>query len=282
MAGPLPVAYLNGEFLPLTEARVSPLDRAFLFADAVYEVVPFFRGRPLQMEAHLARLRRSLDAVAIPAAHSDEEMRALIEDLARVNGEENVVVYLQISRGTDFERAHVAVRDLEPTVFAMASSIPAWEPSPGITAITRPDIRWARCDIKSTALLANVMQLAEARREDADEALLLHDGELTEGTTTSVLIVEAGRLIRRPNSEAVLPGTTTDLVAELAVQAGIEVAAEVISEARLRAAEEIWITSAGRGVQPVVRLDGQAVGDGRPGPFYNRVAASFGAHIHAT
>jgi D-alanine transaminase len=281
MAGPLPVAYLNGEFLPLAEARVSPLDRAFLFADAVYEVVPFFNDRPLQMEAHLSRLRGSLDAVGISVDLTDASLRTLIGELARRNGGGNLVVYLQISRGTDFERAHVAARELEPTVFAMASSIPAWKPSPGIRAVTRTDTRWARCDIKSTALLANVLQLAAARRQDAEEALLLRDGELTEGTTTSVLVVEDGRVFRRPNSEAILPGTTTDLIAELAGRAGIEVVAETISESRLRAADEIWITSAGRGVQPVIQLDGEAVGDGRPGPFYNRVATSFEAHIHA-
>ena len=212
MAGALPVACLNGEFMPLTEARVSPLDRAFLFGDAVYEVVPYFNDRPLQMEAHLARLRASLDAVGIRIDLSDDEIRALIGEMARRNGGGNLVVYLQISRGTDFERAHVAARELEPTLFAMASTIPAWKPSAGIEAITRPDTRWARCDIKSTALLANVMQLAEARRREAEEALLLRDGELTEGTTTSVLVVEGGRLIRRPNSAAILPGTTTDLV----------------------------------------------------------------------
>jgi D-alanine transaminase len=282
MAGALPVACLNGEFLPLSEARVSPLDRAFLFGDAVYEVVPFFNGRPLQTEAHLARLRASLDAVGIQVGLTNDDFRTLIGELAQRNGGGNLVVYLQISRGTDLERAHVAARELQPTVFAMASAIPAWKPSPGITAITCPDTRWARCDIKSTALLANVMQLAEARRQDADEALMLRDGELTEGTTTSVLIVEAGRLIRRPNSTAILPGTTIDLIADLAAQAGIEVTGEAISESRLRAADEIWITSAGRGVQPVVRLDGQAVGDGQPGAFYNRVAARFEAHINAS
>lgn len=281
MAGALPVACLNGEFLPLVEARVSPLDRAFLFGDAVYEVVPYFNDRPLQMEAHLARLRASLDAVGIGIDLSDDDLRTLVAEMARRNGGGNLVVYLQISRGTDLERAHVAARELEPTLFAMASTIPAWKPSPGIDAITRPDTRWARCDIKSTALLANVMQLAEARRRDADEALLLRDGELTEGTTTSVLVVENGRLVRRPNGAAILPGTTTDLVVELAGQAGIEVVEEPISESRLRAADEIWITSAGRGVQPVIRLDEQPVGDGRPGPLYNRVAASFQAHIDA-
>jgi len=277
----LPVACLNGEFLPLAEARVSPLDRAFLFADAVYEVVPFFNGRPLQMEAHLARLRASLDAVEIRIELSDDALRALIHEMAQRNGGGDLVVYLQVSRGTDLERAHVAARELEPTLFAMASGIPAWKPSPGVHAVTRPDTRWARCDIKSTALLANVMQLKAARREGADEAILLRDGELTEGTTTSVLIVERGRLVRRPNGAAVLPGTTTDLVVNLAAGAGIEHIDEPISEARLRAAAEIWITSAGRGVQPVIRLDGEPVGDGRPGPFYNRVAERFRAYIDA-
>jgi len=233
------------------------------------------------MEAHLARLRASLDAVGIRVALADGDLRELIGEVARRNAGGNLVVYLQVSRGADFERAHVAARDLEPTLFAMASAIPAWKLSTGIKAITRADTRWARCDIKSTALLANVMQLAEARRRDAEEALLLRDGELTEGTTTSVLVVEAGRLLRRPNNEAILPGTTADLIADLARRAGIEVISETVSEARLRAADEIWVTSAGRGVQPVVTLDDEPVGDGRPGALYNRVAASFEAHINA-
>jgi D-alanine transaminase len=281
MAQALPIAYLNGEFLPVHEARISPLDRGFLFGDAIYEVVPFFDRRPLLLDQHLARLSRSLAAVGIPDPLSNADWQQLIETLAKRNDADNLVVYLQVSRGADSGRTHAPPAGLAATVFGIASEIPAFPGSRGVRAITLPDNRWQRCDIKATALLANILLLGEAQQQQAEEALLLRDGELTEGTTTSVLIVVDGQLLRRPNGREILPGTTTDLVVQLATDIGLSYREQAISEALLRNAEEIWITSAGRGVQPVVQLDGATIGDGEAGPLYNRVAARFKAYLDA-
>lgn len=281
MAQALPIAYLNGEFLPVHEARISPLDRGFLFGDAIYEVVPFFDRRPLLLDQHLARLARSLAAVGIPDPLSGADWRQLIDTLVERNDASNLVVYLQVSRGADSGRGHAPPAGLAATVFGIASEIPAFPGSHGVRAITLADNRWQRCDIKSTALLANILLLDEAQQQQAEEALLLRDGELTEGTTTSVLIVVDGQLLRRPNGREILPGTTTDLVVQLATEIGLSCREQAISEALLRSAEEIWITSAGRGVQPVVQLDGAAIGDGEAGPLYNQVAARFKAYLDA-
>jgi D-alanine transaminase len=279
VADALPIAYLDGEYLPLREARISPLDRGFLFGDAVYEVVPFFAGKPALLDEHIARLSRSLAALGIAEPADASQWRALILALAERNGGGNLVVYLQVSRGADTGRAHLPPAGLRPTVFGMASPIPAYQVSSGIRAITLPDQRWARCDIKATSLLANVMASGEAHAKDAEEALLLRDGEVTEGGSSSVLIVENGGLLRRANSQAILPGTTTDLVVRLAAAEGVRCQDARITQDRLRKADEIWITSAGRGVVPVIQLDGQPVGDGRPGPVYNRVASRFKTYI---
>ncbi len=281
MAEALPVAYLNGEFLPVHEARISPLDRGFLFGDAIYEVVPFFNRRPLLLDQHLARFTRSLAAVGIADPLSSAEWRQLTKTLAERNDADNLVVYLQVSRGADVGRTHAPPAGLAATVFGIASEIPAFPSSRGVRAITLPDTRWQRCDIKATALLANILLLGEAQEQRAEEALLLRDGALTEGTTTSVLMVVDGKLLRRPNGSQILPGTTTDLVVQLAADIGLNCHEQVISEALLRSAEEIWITSAGRGVQPIVQLDGAAIGDGAAGPLYNQVAERFKAYIDA-
>jgi D-alanine transaminase len=279
MAAPLPIAWFNGQFMPLTEVRISPLDRAFLFGDAVYEVIPVYGGQPFLLDAHLDRLERSLGETGIRNPCSRGQWESLTTGLAARNGGGNLGIYLQVSRGADVGRDHVYPgADVPPTVFAMAS--PLREPNPeqqGIAAITRPDQRWGRCDIKSTALLANVMARQSAREEGAGEALLLRDGALTEGSASSVIIVEGGALVRRPAGPAVLPGTTTDAVFRLARQLGVTCRDEPIAEQRLRQADEIWIAAAMRGLVPVVRLDGRPVGSGAPGPVWQRIGAAFAA-----
>lgn len=277
MAAPLPTAWFNGTFTPLAEVRVSPLDRAFLFGDAVYEVIPVFSGQPFLLDAHLDRLERSLKELRIRNPHKRVEWVAVIAGLVQRNGGGNLAVYLQVSRGADVGRDHAFPGDhVAPTVFGMVSVIS--EPHPdlaGIKAITRPDQRWGRCDIKSTALLANVLARQEAREAGAGEVLLIRDGELSEGSASSVIIVENGVLLRRPAGPDVLPGTTTDAVFAVARQCGRSCRDEAITEVRLRRADEIWIGAATRGVVPVVVLDDQPVGDGTPGPVWRQVAAAF-------
>lgn len=279
MAPPLPTAWFNGAFTPLAEIRISPLDRGFLFADAVYEVIPVFDGRPFLLKAHLERLDRSLAELRIRNPETPESWSRIVAGLVERNGGGNLSVYLQVSRGADTGRDHAFPGDqVSPTVFGMASAIPTPHPDQaGIRAITQADLRWGRCDIKSTALLANLLARQAAREAGAGEALLLRDGELTEGSGSSVLIVEKGRLVRRPSGNQILPGTTTDAVVTAALAIGIPCTDETISEARLRAADEIWIAAATRGVVPVVELDGRPVGGGHPGPLWRKVALAFEA-----
>ncbi len=279
MAAPLHTAWFNGSFMPLSEVRISPLDRAFLFGDAVYEVIPVYASQPFLLDPHLDRLERSLRELCIRNPHRRADWMEIITGLIEHNGGGNLAVYLQISRGADTRRDHAFPPDsVPPTVFGMVSTIT--EPHPdqlGLRAITVADQRWSRCDIKSTALLANLLARQAAREADASEAILLRDGQLSEGSASSVIIVERGALIRRPAGPEVLPGTTTDAIFIAAARSGLECRDEMISEQRLREADEIWIAAATRGITPVLELDGRMIGDGRPGPVWRQVAAAFEA-----
>jgi D-alanine transaminase len=279
MAAPLHTAWFNGGFMPLSEVRISPLDRAFLFGDAVYEVIPVYAGQPFLLDPHLDRLERSLHELSIRNPHRRKEWMDIISGLIEQNGGGNLAIYLQVSRGADIKRDHAFPPEtVQPTVFGMVSTMA--EPHPdqlGLRAITLADPRWARCDIKSTALLANLLARQAAREAGAGEAILLRDGHLSEGSASSVIIVEGGALVRRPAGPEVLPGTTTDAVFAAAARVGVAGRDEMISEQRLRQADEIWITAATRGITPVLELDGRKIGDGRPGPVWRQVAAAFEA-----
>jgi D-alanine transaminase len=275
VTGPCDIAWLDGRYLPLAEARISPLDRGFLFGDAVYEVLPVYGGRVFLLEPHLARLERSLAALRIAPPLDRDGWRRLIGGLIARNGGGDLLVYLQVSRGTEIGRSHVPRGSL-PTVFAFASrtSPPPVTPPAGVAAISAPDTRWARCDIKSTALLANILLKWQADEAGAAEALLLRDGRLTEGSSSSAHVVAGGVLLSPPLSNELLPGTTRELLLELARRAGIESRVEPIGEPRLRAAEEIIVASAGGGIRAVTRLDGRPVGSGAPGPVFLKVFAT--------
>ena len=281
MADALPVAYLNGSFLPIEEATVSPLDRGFLFGDAVYEVIPVYAGRPFLLNAHLQRLNRSLNELRIAEPYSMEHWQTVIDGLIKKNDGGDLTIYIQVTRGADSGRDHMFPEAVTPTVFGMASLLTAPDFSIGISAITRPDNRWNRCDIKATALLANVLSHQQAREAGASDAILIWDDEVTEGASSSVIIIENGELVRRPDGHEVLPGTTTDHVVALARTVGLGYRQERISTARLRSAEEIWLTSATKGIAPVVQLDDQPVGTGTPGPVWQKVIKLYEASKRA-
>jgi len=271
VAKPLAVASLDGQFLPLAEAHISPLDRGFLFADAVYEVIPVHGGTPLLLDAHVARLGRSLGAIDIGNPLNDEEWRNLIAELIERNGGGTMAIYIQVSRGADSGRDHRYSSDLSPTVFAMATEHGKNEYAAGVTAITLPDQRWDRCDIKSTALLPNILARQKAAEAGALDAILVDDGFVTEGAVSSVIVVENNTLVRTPHGTEVLPGTTTDQVVAIACDAGYTCREERLTLERLLAASEIWLTGATKGIAPVVRIDGRQIGDGRPGPVWSAV-----------
>jgi D-alanine transaminase len=274
MGEPLPICYLNGAFLPLKQARVSPLDRAFLYADAVYEVMPVYGGRAFRFDAHLARLAHSLAGIAMADPHSREEWRTIFNTLIEKNGGGEQYLYWQVTRGAEYGRNHAPLPDIPRTVFAFCAPLPlnsAALLAQGVACITASDTRWARADIKSTALLANVLLRQLAADSDATETILLRDGELTEASASSVHVVQGNTVLVPPNSPRILPGTTRSAVEELAARAGIPCRAAPVSEAQLRAADEIWLAAATRELQPVTRLDGHAVGSGRPGPLFKRM-----------
>jgi D-alanine transaminase len=274
MAEPLPLCYLNGAYLALTEARVSPLDRGFLYADGVYEVMPVYGGRPFRFSAHAARLARSLAAVAMEDPHTPEEWRAILGTLVERNGGGDQYVYWQVTRGAEHGRTHAPLPLIRRTVFAFCAPLPPAAPetlTAGVACVTAADTRWARCDIKSVALLANVLLRQQSVEAGAAETILLRDGELTEASASAVHVVIGGEVLMPPQSRRILPGTTRGVVEELAARAALAWRPAPVSEAQLRAADEIWLSAATREVQAVTRLDGRPVGTGKPGPLWRRV-----------
>jgi D-alanine transaminase len=274
MAGPLPNCHLDGRMLPLSEARISPLDRAFLFGDGIYEVIPVHGGRLFRPAAHLARLERSAAALRLRNPHDRDAWELLLGELVAANGGGEQYIYLQLSRGAEWGRNHAPLPDIPPTVFAYGSPWPqpaATTLEQGLACITTEDNRWGRCDIKSTALLANVLLRQQAVDAGAAETILLSGGLLREASASSVLVVIDGTVIAPPDSAHILPGTSRLVVEELCDALGIPRRAADITGAQLRGAHEIWLSAATREVQPVTRLDGRAVGDGRPGPLWRRV-----------
>lgn len=274
MARPLPLCHLDGRRLPLSEARVSPLDRSFLFGDGVYEVIPVYDGRPFRFETHRARLSRSLTALRIRDPHGDDAWRDLVQGLVTDNGGGDQYVYLQVSRGVDQGRNHAPFPDVPPTVFVFCSEWPALAPTAlthGVACITAEDIRWARCDIKSVAMLANVLLRQQAFDARCSETLLLREGRLTEASASTVHVIKDGVVLTPPQSHRILPGTTRGVVEELLDSLGIPRRTADIAESQLRDADEIWLAAATREVQAVTRLDELPVGTGVPGPLWRRV-----------
>jgi len=276
MAEPLPLCYLNGAYLPLAEARISPLDRGFLYADGVYEVMPVYAGRPFRFTSHLERLGRSLAGISMEDPHAPAEWHAILGTLIARNGGGDQYVYWQVTRGAEYGRTHAPLPHIPRTVFAFCAPLPvppAGSLENGVACVTAADIRWAHCDIKSTALLANVLLRQLSVEAGSAETILLRDGELTEASASAVHVVLGGQVRVPPNSRHILPGTTRSALEEMAARAAIPWHVEPVSAAQLRAAEEVWISAATREVQPVTSIDGRAVGNGRPGPLWRRIYA---------
>ena len=278
MADPFPTCYLNGEYLPIEAARISPLDRGFLFGDGAYEVMPVYGGRPFRLAAHCARLARSLAALRMNDPLTPEQWRGVFAGLIEAAERTDLYLYWQVTRGAESGRTHAPLPQIARTVFAFAApwpSPPADLAERGVTCITAADTRWSRCDIKSTALLANVLLRQLAVDGAATETLLLREGRLTDASASAVHVVIRGEVLTPPNSHEILPSTTRTVIEELASRVGVPWRAAPVSEAQLRGAEEIWISAATREVQPVTRLDGQPVGTGRPGALWQRVHGAF-------
>ena len=269
------IVYLNGAFLPREEATVSVMDRGFLFGDGIYEVIPVFHGKPFRLQQHLDRLSTNLDAVRIPNPHSDPQWAALIEQTIEQNGGGQLSVYLQVTRGAPPLRDHGFAQDLIPTVFINATSLPEPDPNKltkGVKAISMEDIRWKHCNIKAIALLPNVLMRQQALDEDAAEAILVRDGQVTEGAASNVFMVTQGNILTPPKSALLLPGITRDLVLELAQEHGFTATEQPFGLDELARADEIWLTSSLKDILPVVKLNNHVVGDGQPGNIWKKMS----------
>ncbi|MBJ7444440.1 MAG: D-amino-acid transaminase [Sphingobium sp.] len=279
------IAYLNGAFLPLDQARISPLDRGFLFADGIYEVAAVIDGGLVDSASHLARLQRSADALGIRLPLSLAEIEAVQKQLVARNALHEGLVYLQLTRGADATRDFLPSPDTAPTLFLFVQdksflNLPAV--TTGIAVATMPDLRWKRRDIKSTGLLAQAMAKQAARDAGAQEAWLVEDGFVTEGASSTAFIVTAEGIITRPYSQAVLAGCTGDALTALATESGLAVIRRPFTVAEALSAKEAFITSASTLCQSVVTIDGQTIGSGTPGPVAMRLRALYIAFARAT
>ncbi|MBU3736090.1 MAG: D-amino acid aminotransferase [Methylobacterium sp.] len=267
------IVYLNGEFLPIEAARVPVLDRGFIFGDGVYEIIPVYSRHAFRLEEHLRRLQHSLDGVRIANPHPLPHWAALVRQLIDLNAPEDQSVYLHVTRGVA-PRDHAFPKNTAPTVFMMSNPLltpPAHQVEQGVALVSAVDNRWDRCDLKAIALLPNVLLRQQAVDAGAIESVLFRDGILTEGAASNIFAVERGVILAPPKDHHMLPGITYDLVLELAHADGIAVESGKFPEARIRAADELWMTSSTREVLAVITLDGQPISDGRPGPLFRRM-----------
>jgi D-alanine transaminase len=269
--------YLNGKFLPLDEAKVSVLDRGFIYGDGVYELVPVYQRQPYRLRPHLARLQHSLDGIRLANPHRDAEWEAIIHDLIAMQPFDDQGVYLQITRGAA-KRDHAFPPNAIPTVFMMSNPLPVLSREQiegGVAVVTAADERWLRCDLKTVSLLGNVLARQFAVDHGAVETVMFRDGYLSEASASNVLIVNDGKIAAPPKDHLILPGITYDAALELAHEGGLAFTIRPITKQEALSADEMWLSSSTKEVLAVTTLDGRPFGSGKPGPVYRRMYALF-------
>lgn len=273
------ISYWNGRYLPLDQVQVSPLDRGFLFADGLYEVTAAYNGRLFEAEAHVARLQRGLASLRIETGMSDGDWLAILERLTAESGiDGDLTVYLQVTRGAAAARAHGFPAGVAPTIFGMVSPLKrppdSWREQ-GVAALTMPDIRWGRCDLKTIALLGSVLAQQAATDAGVTDAIQIRDGFVTEGAATNVFVVKDGVIATPVADHRILVGITRQVIQRLAATAGLPFVERDVRAIELATADEVWIASTTKEITPVTSIDGRLVGTGKPGPVWSRVAALF-------
>jgi D-alanine transaminase len=271
------MVFLNGRFLPLEDAKVPVLDRGFIFGDGVYELVPVYSRVPFRLEEHLARLERSLAALAIRNPYARAQWREHVDALIDKQPYDDQGLYFQVTRGVA-KRDHAFPKNAEPTVFMMSNPLvnpPQALVESGASAVSAPDNRWLRCDIKSISLVGNVLLRQLSAEQDAAETILFREGRLTEASASNVFVVKGGTILSPAKDHLILPGITYDVVVELAHAHGMPIEFRHISEAEVRGADEIWVTSSSKEVLAIVSLDGRRIGDGRPGVVFRRMYQAY-------
>ncbi len=278
------IVYLNGDYVRLADAKVSVLDRGFIFGDGIYDVVPAYLGKPFRMDEHLERLERSLKFIQLNTSFTRKDWEKLVLDmLARVGRGRDCFVYLHVTRGPA-KRDHPFPEHSTPTIFCMVSPFerPAQAREQGLTAIGVPDLRWLMCHIKSTSLLGNVLARQQAVDAGVDDVVQFRDGFLTEGSAANIWVVKNGVLLAPPRNHLILEGIRYRLLEEIAASAGIPFEARPISAEEVSTADELLISSATKEVLPIVQYDGEPVGNGKPGPIYQALRAGYDERIAQT
>lgn len=269
------IAYLNNEFLPLENAKISVMDRGFLFGDGIYEVVPVYNGKLFRLSEHLKRLYISLKHIQLSIAIEINEWRSILEKLVKQNGAGDQFIYLQITRGVTPTRNHAFPSDPQPTLFAFSmpgQQITKESLRQGLKAITLADSRWKFCHIKAITLLANILLYQCALQENANDSILIDEnGHALEGTASNLFIVKDNVIITHPKCERILGGITRDLILELAEINHMPYKEQFIPEEQLHNADEIWLTSSTKQIKPVIELDGESIGNGKPGPVWEQM-----------
>ena len=274
-----PLVYLNGKLTALSEAKVSVLDRGFIFGDGIYEVIPVYAGKMFRSEQHMTRLNRSLAAIGIPNPHSKEEWLNLLRRVMEAQSGADQMLYVQVTRGVA-KRAHAFPTDIVPTVFIMSNPIIPMSPearAKGVICVTMEDQRWLHCEIKSISLLGNVLAAQNAVEHAAVESILFRDGYLTEGSASNAWVVKDGVVIGPTRDNLILEGVRYGLLQELCAAQQISMQERRVSRAEVFAADEVFLTSAGKEILAVVQLDDQTIGKGVPGPIYHQLFAGYQA-----
>ena len=269
------ICFLNNKYLDLQEAKISPLDRGFLFGDAIYEVIIAVNKKPFELGAHLTRLKKNISSLKYSLSDQFDLEEIILEVISR-NKFLNQVIYVQISRGTDIVRDHIPSNDLSPTIFVSSHELKTdFSPSSGEKAILLEDFRWRKGQIKATSLLANVIYRSEAKNQDVFETILFENGFVTEGAVSNVFCCIDNKILTPPLTENILPGVTRKVILDLIQDTSFEYQETKITVDSFLSAEEIWVTNSTKGVIPIIELDGKKIGSGLPGEKYLQISKAF-------
>ena len=269
------ICFLNDKYLDIQEAKISPLDRGFLFGDAIYEVIIAVNKKPFELIAHLTRLKKNISSLKYSLSDQFDLEETILEVISR-NEFLNQVIYVQISRGTDIVRDHIPSDDLTPTIFISSHELKTdFSTSTGEKAILLEDFRWRKSQIKATSLLANVIYRSEAKNQEVFETILFENGFITEGAVSNVFCCIDNKILTPPLTENILPGVTRKVILELIQDTSFEYEETKISVDSILSAEEIWVTNSTKGVIPIIELDGKKIGSGLPGEKYLQISKAF-------
>jgi D-alanine transaminase len=282
------IVFLNGEFMPMAEAKISPMDRGFLFGDGIYEVIPSYAGRCIGLLPHLQRMQNGLQAIGMPLPMEINALKTIVERLISDNGNSNLGIYVHVSRGADIKRSHAYPVNVKQTVFAFTFEIPT-EPLAdkslvkGYKVISAEDLRWKRCQVKSTSLLGNVMHFQQGQDAGANETILYNvDGYLTEASACNVFVVKDNIIVTPPLDNQLLPGITRQLLLDMLKRDNsLQFSERAIHMDEVYSADEIWLTSSSKEIAPVIELDGKSVGDGKVGDVWLAAQRLFSQHKYS-